>query len=44
MKGFTQINVTYAHMLYRRNANQYESETSMTYKVHDSQFDASSVF
>ena len=35
MKGYTQINVLYANMLYRRPANQYENDFSMTYKVHD---------
>ena len=35
MKGYTQINVAYANMLYRRPANQYESDSSMTNKVHD---------
>ena len=35
MKGFTQINVIYANKLHRRPANQYESDSSMTYKVHD---------
>ena len=35
MKGFTQINVIYANMLYRRPVNQYESDSLMTNKVHD---------
>ena len=35
MKGYTQINVIYANMLYRRPENQYESDSSMTNKVHD---------
>ena len=35
MKGYTQINVIYANKLYRRPANQYESDSSMTNKVHD---------
>ena len=35
MKGYTQINVIIANKLYRRPANQYESDSSMTNKVHD---------
>ena len=35
MKGYTQINIIYANKLHRRPANQYESDFSMTYKVHD---------
>ena len=35
MKGYTQINVIDANKLYRRPANQYESDSSMTNKVHD---------
>ena len=35
MKGYTHINVIYANKLYCRPANQYESETLMTNKVHD---------
>ena len=35
MKGYTQINVIYANKLYRRPANQYESDYSMSNKVHD---------
>ena len=35
MKGYTQINVIYANKLYRRPANQYESDSSMTNKAHD---------
>ena len=35
MKGYTQINVIYANKLYRKPANQYESDSSMTNKVHD---------
>ena len=35
MKGYTQINAIYANKLYRRRANQYESDSSMTNKVHD---------
>ena len=35
MKGYTQINVIYANKLYRRPANQYESDFSMTNEVHD---------
>ena len=35
MKGYTQINVKYANKLYRRPANQYESDSSMTNKIHD---------
>ena len=35
MKGYTQINFICANMLYRRPANQYESDSSMTNKVHD---------
>ena len=29
------MNVIYANMLYRRPANQYGSDSSMTNKVHD---------
>ena len=35
MKGFTQINVIYGNKLFRRPANQYESDSAMTNKVHD---------
>ena len=35
MKGCIQINVIYAPKLYRRRANQYESDSSMTNEVHD---------
>ena len=35
MKGYTQINVKKANMLYRRPANQNESDSSMTNKAHD---------
>ena len=35
MKGYTQLNVIYANKLYRRPANQYESDSSMANKVHD---------
>ena len=35
MKGYTQLNVIYANKLYRRPANQYESNSSMTNVVHD---------
>ena len=35
MKGFKQINVKYANKLYRRPANEYESDSSMTKKVQD---------
>ena len=35
MKGYIQINVMYANKLYRRPANQYESDSSMTNKFHD---------
>ena len=35
MKGYIQINVIYAKKLYRRPVNQYESDSSMTNKVHD---------
>ena len=35
MKGYTQINVEYANKLYHRPANQYESDSSMTNEVHD---------
>ena len=35
MKGYAQINVIYAIMLYRRPVNQYENDSSMTNKVHD---------
>ena len=35
MKGYTQINAIYANTLYRGPANQYESDSSMTNKVHD---------
>ena len=34
-EGCTLINVIYANMLYRRPVNQYESDSSMTNKVHD---------
>ena len=36
MKGYTQINVIYmyANKLYRRSANQYESDFSMHNKDH----------
>ena len=34
MKGYTQINVMYANKLYRRPANPYESDSTMTNKVH----------
>ena len=35
MKGYTQINVIYGNELHHRPANQYESDSSMTYEVHD---------
>ena len=35
MKGYKQINVKYANKLYLRADNQYESDSSMIYKVHD---------
>ena len=35
MKGYTHINIIYANKLHRRPANQYESDSSMTNKVHD---------
>ena len=35
MKGCIQINVIYANKLYRRPANQYESDSSVTYTAHD---------
>ena len=35
MKGYAQINVVYANVLYRTLANQYESDFSMANKVHD---------
>ena len=35
MKGYKHINVKYANGLYRRPANQYESDSSMTNKVHE---------
>ena len=35
MKGYTQINAIDANKLYRRPANQYESDTTMTNKVLD---------
>ena len=35
MKGYIQINVIYANKLYRKPANQYESDSSMTGKVYD---------
>ena len=35
MKEYTQINVIYANKLYRRPSNQYESDSSMTKNVHD---------
>ena len=38
MNGYTQINVKNAKQLYRRSANQNESHSSMTYKVHDTHF------
>ena len=34
-EGYTLINVIYANMLYRRPVNQYESDSSMTNKVHE---------
>ena len=35
MKGDTQINVIYENKLHRRPVNQYESDSLMTNKVHD---------
>ena len=35
MNGYTQINVQKANQLYQRHANQNESNSSLTYKVHD---------
>ena len=35
MNGYTQINVEKAELLYHKPANQNESHSSMTYKVHD---------
>ena len=35
MKGYAQINVIYANKLYRRFANQNESDSSMPNEVHD---------
>ena len=35
MKGYTKINVINANKLYRRPANQYESDSLMTNEVHD---------
>ena len=35
MKGYTQINVKYANKLYRRPADQYESDFSITNEVKD---------
>ena len=35
MKGYTQIIVIYANKLYRRPANQYESDSLIANKVHD---------
>ena len=35
MKGYSQISVMYANKLYHRPANQYENDSSMTNKVHD---------
>ena len=35
MKGYTQINFIYANKFYRRPANQYESDSSMTNKARD---------
>ena len=35
MKGFVQINVINANKLYLRPANQYESDSSITNEVHD---------
>ena len=38
MKGYTQITVIHANKLYRRPANQYESDFSMINEVHDTNF------
>ena len=35
MNGYTQINVIYANTRYRWPVNQYESDSSVTNKVHD---------
>ena len=35
MAGYTPINVIYAIKLYHIPANQYESDSSMTNEVHD---------
>ena len=35
MEGSKQINVKYANKLYLRPVDQYESDSSMTNKVHD---------
>ena len=35
MKGYIQINVKLANVLYPKPAEQYESDFSMTNKVHD---------
>ena len=35
MKEYTQINIIYANKMYRRPANQYESDSSMINKVLD---------
>ena len=35
MKGYKQINATYANKLHYRPVNQYESDFSMSNKVHD---------
>ena len=35
MKGYTQINVKKAELLFHRPANQNENYSSMTYEVHD---------
>ena len=35
MKGYNHIKVIYVNKLYHRPANQYENDSSMTNKVHD---------
>ena len=35
MKGYAQINVIYENKLYRRPANHYESDFSITIEGHD---------
>ena len=35
MNGYTQINIKKANLLYRRSANQNDSNSLMTNNVHD---------